>query len=358
MNNILIKKSSENTLDEYIRCITSNSEKKIPLVKKQIKLTQENPIIITTQNYDDISKYNLNISQLKSLAKNYKLKISGNKNQLINRIYAYLYLSSFIIKIQKIFRGMIVKKYKNLHGPAAMNRKLCNNPYDFITMEPLEEINFHQFLSYKDTDGFIYGFDIISLYNLFLKSKDIDSVLNPYNRNIIPSPVIKTIKSVIRLSKIINIHIDLHFDDNIKNITNEKSIELRALSLFQSIDALGNYSNSEWFMSLNRYQLIKFIRELSDIWNYRAQLTNEIKHNICPPNGNPFRNLSMPYINTETNIHNIRKVIIEVLEKIVNSGIDNDCKALGAYYVLGALTIVNETAATSLPWLFQSFSYI
>ena len=32
-------------------------------------------------------------------------------------------------------------------------------------------------------------------------------------------------------------------------------------------------------------------------------------------------------------------------------------KALGAYYVLGALTIVNETAATSLPWLFQSFSY-
>jgi hypothetical protein len=357
MNNTIIKKNTENSLDEYIRCITSNSEKKIPIVKKQIKLTQENSIILTTQNYDDISKYNLNISQLKAIAKNYKLKISGNKNQLINRIYAYLYLSSFIIKIQKNFRGMIVKKYKKLHGPAAINRKLCNNAYDFITMEPLEEINFHQFLSYKDTDGFIYGFDIISLYNLFLKSKDIDSVLNPYNRNTIPPPVIKTIKSVIRLSKIINIHIDLHFDDDIKNITDEKSIELRALSLFQSMDALGNYSNSEWFLSLNRYQLIKFIRELSDIWNYRAQLTNEMKHNICPPHGNPFRNLSMPYINTEINIHNIRKVIIEVLEKIVNSGVDNDCKALGAYYVLGALTMVNEIAATSLPWLFQSFSY-
>jgi len=82
-----------------------------------------------------------------------------------------------------------------------------------------------------------------------------------------------------------------------------------------------------------------------------------MKRNICPPFGDPFRNLSMPYINTETNIYNIKKVIIEVLEKIVNSGIDNDCKALGAYYVLGALTIVNETAATSLPWLFQSFSY-
>ena len=357
MNNTIIKKSAENSVDEYMRCITTNSEKKIPIFKKPIKVTQDNPFLLTIENYDDISKYNLNISQLKEVAKKYKLKISGNKNQLINRIYAYLYLSSFIIKIQKVFRGMIVKKYKKLHGPAAINRKLCNNTYDFITMEPLEEINFHQFLSYKDTDGFIYGFDIISLYNLFLKSKDMDSVLNPYNRNIIPQPVIKTIKSVIRLARIINIHIDLHFDDDIKNISNEKSIELRALSLFQNIDALGNYSNSEWFLSLNRHQLIKFIRELSDIWNYRAQLTNEIKRNICPPNGDPFRSLSMPYIHTETNIHNIKKVIIEVLEKFVNSGIDNDCKALGAYYVLGALTIVNETAATSLPWLFQSFSY-
>jgi len=358
MKNSMIKKSNDNSVEDYIGNIISNSEKKIPIVKKPMKVLQDNSIILTTKNYNDISNYNFNISQLKTIAKNYKLKISGNKNQLINRIYAYLYLSSFIIKIQKIFRGMIVNKYKKLHGPAAINRKLCNNAYDFITMEPLEEINFHQFLSYKDSDGFIYGFDIISLYNLFIKSKDIDSVLNPYNRNIIPPQVIKTIKSVIRLSKIINIHIDLHFDDNIKDVTNEKSIELRALSLFQSIDALGNYSNSEWLLSLNRYQLIKFIRELSDIWNYRAQLSNEMKRNICPPIGDPFRNLSIPYLNTETNIINIKKTIIEVLEKLINSGIDNDCKALGAYYVLGALTIVNENAASSLPWLFQSFCYL
>jgi hypothetical protein len=54
---------------------------------------------------------------------------------------------------------------------------------------------------------------------------------------------------------------------------------------------------------------------------------------------------------------NVRKVILEVLEKFVNNGIDNDSKSLGAYYVLGALTLVNEEAAMSLPWLFQSVSY-
>jgi hypothetical protein len=68
-------------------------------------------------------------------------------------------------------------------------------------------------------------------------------------------------------------------------------------------------------------------------------------------------NLSIPYIHTEPNIWNIKKVILEVLEKFVNSGIDKDSKSLGAYYVLGALTLVNQDAATSLPWLFQSVNY-
>jgi hypothetical protein len=350
-------KSNETLIDEYMNSITLRCENNMPIIKKPVKINGDNIVIPTIKNYDDIPKYNYNLSQLKIIAKNYKLKISGNKNELVTRVYSYLYFSSYIIKIQSVFRRMIVKKYKEFHGPAAMKRTLCTNTEDFITMEPINEINFHQFLSYKDVDGFIYGFDIISLHNLFLKSKDIDCIKNPYNRNIIPEYVVKTIKSIIRFSRILKIHVNLHFEDDTQNVSNEKAIELRALGLFQNIDALGNYSDPQWFLSLNRIQLIKFIRELSDTWNYRAQLSNEIKRNICPPNGDLFRNLSIAYVHTEENLWNVKKVIIEVLEKLVNSGIDKDSKALGAYYVLGALTLVNEAASTSLPWLFQSFAY-
>jgi hypothetical protein len=262
-----------------------------------------------------------------------------------------------IIKIQKIFRGIVARKYKLLHGPAVINRKLCTNTDDFVTMEPVEEINYHQFISYKDEDGFIYGFDIISLHNLFLKSKDIDSIRNPYNRNIIPESIVKTIKSIIKLSRILKVHVNLHYEDDTQSISNEKMVELRALSLFQNIDALGNYSNSQWLLSLNRTQLIKFLRELADIWNYRAQITAETKRSIFPPSGDPFRNLNMHYIHTEPNMTNVKKVVLEVLEKIVNSGVDRDSRSLGACYVLGSLTLVNEEAATSIPWLFQSFGY-
>ena len=347
-------KSNDGLLEEYLICIKKKCEEKMPIVKKQQKILDEKVIIPTINTYNELIYNNYNVTQLKQFAKNYKLKITGNKQQLFSRIYFFLYFSHYIIKIQKVFRGLLVKKYNSLHGPASINRKLCTNSNDFISMEPIEEINFHQFISYKDIDNFIYGFDITSLHNLFLKSGD--EIKNPYNRNKIPEFVLKNIRMLIRIGKILKININLTFEDTMKNISNEKKIELRALTLFQNIDSLGNYSNVKWFTSLNRNQLIKFIKELIDIWNYRAQLPEQIKRNICPQ-GEPFRHLSIQYINTEENLWNIKKVLIDIMEKMINSGIDRDSKALGAYYVLGALTLVNSEAATSLPWLFQSVNY-
>jgi hypothetical protein len=109
-------------------------------------------------------------------------------------------------------------------------------------------------------------------------------------------------------------------------------------------------------MSLNKIYLIKLVRELADIWSYRAPLTLETKISICPPLGNPFSRLQIHNLQTMENIDDIRNVILDILEKFVNTGIDKDSKCLGAFYVLGALTLVNHDAATSLPWLFQSLS--
>ena len=351
----IVDKPNNSLIDNYMNSILIKCETMIPIVQKQTKIIGDNIIIPTMKNYNDITNYNYNVSQLKIIAKNYKLKISGNKNELVSRIFTFLYLSSYIIKIQKVFRGHIVKRYNSLHGPASFKRSLCTNSTDFVTMEPLEEIKLDQFISYKDEDDFIYGFDITSLFNLFSKNGNVYK--NPYNRNLIPEIVLKNIKSLLRLSKILKIHIVLTLEDDTQGISEEKKVELRALSLFQNIDSLGNYSNCNWFLSLNRNQIIKFMRELADIWSYRAQLSIETKRNICPPNGDPFRNLNMSLIHISPDFYIVRKIVLEVLEKLVNSGVDKDSKSLGAYYVLGALTMVNQDAATSLPWLFQSVNY-
>jgi len=323
--------------------------------KKLEKISNDNFVLPSFNNYEMVLKYNYNAQQLKEISKKHKLKVTGNKQQLINRIYVFLKLSSLIIKMQKVWRGKLQRIFNETHGPAYKNHKLCTNATDFFTMDDLGDLPLFNFFSYKDTDGFIYGFDIVSIYNLIYKTKG--QVLNPYNRNEIPLTIIGTLRKVLRLGKIFDIQIDTEIKDITSELTNKKNIELRTLDLFQNIDSLGNYSNSQWFLTLNRQQLNKFLRELVDIWSYRAQLSNETKRAICPPVGNPFRNICLQAISQETRLEYLQKTILEVMEKMVNSGVDKDNRSLGAYYVLGALTLVNENAALSLPWLFQSVAY-
>ena len=352
--------NKEKNMNEYINSISIKCENEIKNIKKLEKI-DENAVSIPTINcYSDIIKYNYNLNQLKSFAKHYGLKISGNKKELITRIYTFLNLSSYIIKIQKVFRGKLVRNIIDAYGPGLRNRKVCTNETDFVSMDLLTEIPYNQFFSYKDVDGIIYGFELSSIYNLVCKNMNINNInkeiTNPYNRQNIPDFVYGNIKKIIRLSKILDINIEL-FIEQATNLSDDKTIELRALALFQNINALGNYSDSTWFLSLNRQNLIKYVREIVDIWNYRLQISDETKRKICPPNGDPFRNINVTSIFTEPHLNNVKKTILELLEKLVNSGVDNDSKSLGAYYVLGALTIVNSQAATTIPWLYQSFAY-
>ena len=352
--------NKEKNMNEYINSISIKCENEIKNIKKLEKI-DENAVSIPTINcYSDIIKYNYNLNQLKSFAKHYGLKISGNKKELTTRIYTFLNLSSYIIKIQKFFRGKLVRNIIDAYGPGLRNRKVCTNETDFVSMDLLTEIPYNQFFSYKDVDGIIYGFELSSIYNLVCKNMNINNInkeiTNPYNRQNIPDFVYGNIKKIIRLSKILDINIEL-FIEQATNLSDDKTIELRALALFQNINALGNYSDSTWFLSLNRQNLIKYVREIVDIWNYRLQISDETKRKICPPNGDPFRNINVTSIFTEPHLNNVKKTILELLEKLVNSGVDNDSKSLGAYYVLGALTIVNSQAATTIPWLYQSFAY-
>ena len=347
---------NENHLTEYMDKISDKICSSITPIKKAEKISNVEMCVPKIDESELILRYNYSIPQLKFFAKEYKLKTAGNKSQLLNRVYTYLFLSNLIIKIQKRMRGILHRKYMFCHGTALKNRSLCTNSIDFLSMENVTEIPLSQFFSYKDDDGFIYGFDVMSFYNLIHKTNGI--IKNPYNMQPITSHTIDTFKTYIRLSNILNVSISIVLDDVTKNMSNKKTVELRTLSIFQNIDALGNYSNPQWLLSLNRLQLIRFIRELDDIWNYRSHLTLNSKRQICPPIGNPFSKTNYNILHNTENLDALRTHILEIIDKLVNSGIDKDSKCLGAYYVLGGLTLVNHDAATAMPWLYQAFTYV
>jgi hypothetical protein len=345
---------TQHKMAEYMNLIFEKAYDRVLSTFANITIAPQD--IPTTANYGALLTQKYMMVDLKRFAKHYNLKLSGSKKDLTFRICSHLYFSSFIVKIQKVFRGRLQRMFSTqMHGPAYLNRALCVNQTDFLSMEEVALIPLHQFFSYKDVDGFIYGFDIVSLHNLITKSGS--KLCNPYNRNSFPPRTLYALKSLLSIGKLLNMNINTEIEvDNII-ISSDKSLELRILALFQNINALGNYSEPKWFAELDKNKLLKFVRELYDIWNYRLQISNQMKTSICPPHGNPFRQLNFQELREVYDNNVIKGRILSILECLVNSGVDRDSKCLGAYYVLGALTIVNAEAATSLPWLYQSVTY-
>ena len=339
-----------NIMEHYLNLSIKNK-------KSYIKISDSDFIIPQFIDYSNILKYNYNVSQLRSIAKHYKLSTSGNKDYLKKRLFNFLYYSYNIIIIQKYVRYFLTKKYIKCHGPAFYNRSLCSNDVDFCTLDNLSTIRYNQFISFTDNNSHIYGFDIKSLYNLFIKSdnakknsnsnSNLSNVLNPFTNVFFSHSILEQLLEYIRLTKLLELELDLNYDELII-VSLNKQLEMKILTLFQRIDSLGNYTNIKWFMELDKYGLIHFIRELADIWNYRANLTQETKRAIVPPSGNPFHS-------DHINIHNLPQYnFIQIIDLMINKGINETSCVLGSYYVLCALTMVSSDAADSLPWLYEA----
>ena len=346
-----------NIMEHYLNLSIKNK-------KSYVKISDSDFIIPQFIDYSNILKYNYNVSQLRSIAKHYKLSTSGNKDYLKKRLFNFLYYSYNIIIVQKYVRYFLTKKYIKCHGPAFYNRSLCSNDVDFCTLDNLSSIRYNQFISFTDNNSHIYGFDIKSLYNLFIKSdnakknsnsnSNLSNVLNPFTNVFFSHSILEQLLEYIRLTKLLELELDLNYDELII-VSLNKQLEMKILTLFQRIDSLGNYTNIKWFMELDKYGLIHFIRELADIWNYRANLTQETKRAIVPPSGNPFHS-------DHINIHNlpqynfiqIKKYSIQIIDLMINKGINETSCVLGSYYVLCALTMVSSDAADSLPWLYEA----
>jgi len=317
---------------------------------KRRALNDDDIKIPTFHEFQKLRDCDYKVSGLKKICRHYNQKVSGNKHELILRLYNHLQLSSKIVKIQVVWKKYLLNVYNNLRGPGRFNRKLCVNETDFFTMDDISATPYEQIYTYKDEIGQIYAFEISSLFNLFKKGSS--HTTNPYNRVPFPPNVRNDLKRILRLCKIFGDEIDVSIEE-IAAIPIEKQLELRAIGLFHEIDSLGNYTDPTWFNSLDRIMLIRFMRELGDIWHYRAQLSHQAKRDICPPVGNPFGTLNMRALPVFPH-EQLKRMALNVVEIMVKHGICESNRTLGANYVLCALTLVCPGAAESLPWLYQS----
>jgi hypothetical protein len=355
------KRVSSKTIADAGEEITVKKEKKEKKMKENIVMPAYDDYALLKEGNN---KYSL--LQLKDICRFHKQKMTGKKEQLAENLYNYLYKSKYALVLQKAWRKQYIKIYNRMRGPARMQRTLCVNETDFYTMEPLADIPYLQFFSYCDDkrkkNPVVYGFDILSLFMLMKNEyghTDEEMLKNPYTREPFPDGVKETLFKLLRASKRFDEKIIIRVEDVKPPVqTIRESIGIRTVAIFNDMNDLGNYTLSTWFSTLGHPQLVRFIRELYDIWTYRANLSDTVKREICPPYGSPF---SAYLLNTALlngfPVDSIKLFVLELMEQFIRSGVNRDSRYLGTNYILCALTLVSPEAAEALPWLYQSVSY-
>ena len=106
VDNINVKQNkTRNDLvnNDYLHFLGHKISENLQMSKKLEKIDGELDSIPKFNEYDILLKYNYNIKQLKQIAKEHKLKITGNKQQLdsLRSIAVYVQKTSFYKKYLK-----------------------------------------------------------------------------------------------------------------------------------------------------------------------------------------------------------------------------------------------------------------
>jgi hypothetical protein len=356
---------------------------------------------------------NYKLSELKTIAKHYKLHISGNKPVIFERILSFFQQTKAVIYIQKHFRGNIVRLARRLRGEGYNNYSKCVNECDFYTLEPLSEIPKIRFFSYTDEKGFVYGFDVVSLMTLLKKTS---KIVNPYNREQIPYDICTSFLGLHQISRLLfpdifseesggilriepktirrtrpnasmptdlitpndiqnnvetlppplsvyeqTIEFDTHIPRetavlNTLTAVRSQPIDVRIRELFMEINLLGNYAESRWFSDLDRLRLARFYQFYYEWWNTRSRLPTSVRNNICIL-GDPFEDIRLVYLYPTTDLEEYREACLKMMEQMVYGGVDVEYRKLGILQLLSILTIVSIPARNAMPWLYESILF-
>jgi DNA-binding Lrp family transcriptional regulator len=134
-------------------------------------------------------------------------------------------------------------------------------------------------------------------------------------------------------------------------LDDEQELEMKIKDLFYNINMLDNYTDHEWFLSLNTLELINLYIKAEDIWNYRAMLSQEAKEKII---GNEIIfEIPIHIIKYSKSKTFMRTVLLKIFNAMISNGIDINEKKLGAILVLSALVEINPNAFDAMPHLAQ-----
>lgn len=160
-------------------------------------------------------------------------------------------VDSKVVLIQKIWRGYFIRKWMKLSGPGVLNRHICHNEEELVTMDDKTKVYPLDYFAFKESDK-IYWFDIRSI-----QQNSINKLIpiNPYTRE----PLTIETRQRLRNLAILREHRKLPNLHSQSEKTAENMLNISWISICQIMEENGFSDISpDYFLLLNRTQLYIF----------------------------------------------------------------------------------------------------
>jgi hypothetical protein len=153
------------------------------------------------------------------------------------------------LKIAKWYKSVRGLFFVRRQGIGYWDRSILTNDSDFFSTDPIQDIRGIMFISYKDEQNHVYGFDIRSLHSLYIRAEQTEEEpQNPFTRREFPDWLAaKKDKMIAILTKR---KISAEWIP-IQPPTPEQQWRMKVVDLFHKIDELNYYSSPDWFIGLN-----------------------------------------------------------------------------------------------------------
>lgn len=175
------------------------------------------------------------------------------------------------ITIQKIWKGYLVRHWLKNAGPGVLNRSVCHNSEELVTMEEKRSVDPFDYFSFEES-GKVYWFDVRSISEYCMLKVD---PINPYTREPLSIDTRRRLRQVCikRHRKNLN---------NMHNISDKRSVDEIIASTWthvcQIITENGFFEMSPlYFTSLNKTRLLVFNTIIQkDLVAWAAQHTSKL----------------------------------------------------------------------------------
>lgn len=215
-------------------------------------------------------------------------------------------------------------------------------------MEPVAEIPLQYFVSYADTHGHIYGFDVRSARALLATAAETETdACNPYNRAKFPASFLANVERRITCLKRAGCPID--WRPPTETLTPQQIYTNTVVDTFCAIDALGYYTSPDWFFELNVQGHRRLYAELYTRWHSHTALQ---KRAIVPHCTDQMFRI-VPHGILDLSLGLLADLTIRGMSTLVTAGAEKDDRVLGALDVLCALTVASARARRAYPWLYE-----